>query len=405
MTARDTVAGSGALGRAADMLEDLGRELKQPAPADTAAPTTSASPPPTQPPPKPLPVEVHPPEPGPVQALSDIVSPVLHPLATAGLIVIFVVFILLQREDLRNRMIRLAGAHDIQRTTAAIDDAAHRLSRLYLAQLGLNAAFGTFIAIGCWLIGLPSPVLWGMIAGVMRFVPYVGAVIAALFPVTLAVAVDPGWSMVVWTALLFAIGEPLVGHVIEPLLFGRSTGLSPVAVVAAAAFWTWLWGPIGLVLATPLTVCLVVLGRHVETLQFLDVMFGSTPALSPPEVFYQRMLASDPIEAADQAEEMLEEATLDEYYDTVAIPGLLLAQADLSRGALDDERVASVLAAVVELVDDLGEPPPGDGRAKDRRTPRPSCASAGATGSMRLPRPCLPTLWRKAGCRGRARRA
>ena len=173
----------------------------------------------------------------------------------------------------------------------------------------------------------------------MRFVPYVGAVIAALFPLTLALAVDPGWTMVGWTMALFAIGEPVVGHVVEPLLFGRSTGLSPVAVVTAAAFWTWLWGPIGLVLATPLTVCLVVLGRHVETLQFLDVMFGSTPPLSPQEVFYQRMLARDPIEAADQAEEFIEEASLARYYDEVAVPGLLLAQADLARGALDESRV------------------------------------------------------------------
>ncbi|MHB2169778.1 AI-2E family transporter [Alsobacter sp. R-9] len=388
ITARDTVAGTGALGRAAEMLENLGRELKQPAsepgpaatpaapPAAAPAPPAASSPPPSPPadipPAKPLPVEVHPPEAGPFQALSDIVSPILHPLATAGLIVIFVVFILLQREDLRNRLIRLAGSHDIQRTTAAIDDAAHRLSRLYLAQLGLNAAFGSVIALGCWLIGLPSPLLWGILAAVLRFVPYVGAVIAALFPLALAVAVDPGWSMVGWTLALFALGEPLVGHVIEPLLFGRSTGLSPVAVVMSAAFWTWLWGPVGLVLATPLTVCLVVLGRHVERLQFLDVMFGSTPALSPPEVFYQRMLARDPIEAADQAEDFLAEGhPVAAYYDGVAIPGLLLAQADLARGALDDTRVVCIREAVGDLVADLHDPDPDQAKAEEDQ-PAPS---------------------------------
>ena len=290
-----------------------------------------------------------------MQSLIDLISPVIHPLATTGLIVIFVVFILLQREDLRNRMIRLAGSHDIQRTTAAIDDAAHRLSRLYLVQLGLNTAFAVVISLGLWIIGIPSPILWGILAGVMRFVPYVGAFLSALFPLTLAIAVDPGWTMLLWTAALFVIVEPLVGHVVEPLLFGKTTGLSPIAVVISAAFWTWLWGPIGLLLATPLTVCLVVLGRHVEKLEFLDVMFGSTPALSPQEVFYQRMLASDPLEAADQAEEFLAENRLAAYYDEVALPGLKMAQADVSRGVLVDTRVESLRDAAVELVSDLSD--------------------------------------------------
>lgn len=246
-----------------------------------------------------MPVEVHAPDPGPLRQLIDLVTRIVHPLATVGLIVIFVVFILLKREDLRNRLIRLAGSHDIQRTTAAIDDAAHRLSKLYLAQLGLNAAFGCCIAIGLWFIGLPNPILWCILAAILRFVPYIGGFISAAFPLVLAVAVDPGWTMLAWTAALFLIGEPLVGHVLEPLFFGRSTGLSPVAVVISAAFWTWLWGPIGLVLATPLTVCLVVLGRHVERLAFQDVMFGNTPALWPPETFYRRMPARAPIEAKD----------------------------------------------------------------------------------------------------------
>jgi hypothetical protein len=140
------------------------------------------------------------------------------------------------------------------------------------------------------MIGVPSPVLWGILAAVLRFVPYIGAVISAVFPLTLAAAVDPGWSMLLWTAALFLVVEPVVGHVIEPLLYGHGTGLSPVAVVASATFWTVLWGPVGLVLATPLTICLVVLGRHVERLEFLDVMFGDRPALSSSELFYQRML-------------------------------------------------------------------------------------------------------------------
>ena len=245
------------------------------------------------------------------------------------------IFILLQREDLRNRFIKLAGSHDLQKTTAALDDAATRLSRLFLIQLALNTAFGIVIGAGLWIIGIPSPVLWGILAAVLRFVPYIGAVISAVFPLTLAAAVDPGWSMLLWTAALFLVVEPVVGHVIEPLLYGHSTGLSPVAVVASATFWTALWGPVGLVLATPLTICLVVLGRHVERFEFLDVMFGDRPALSPPELFYQRMLAEDPAEAVDKAEEFLKERPLSIYYDEVALPGLKLAQNDIARGALD----------------------------------------------------------------------
>jgi predicted PurR-regulated permease PerM len=353
LAARGMLAGRGSLERAADMLQDLGRELKNQPAGGADAPTAGTPPPPR--PSQPMPVEVHQPEPGPLRSMADLVSPIVHPLATVGLIVIFVVFILLQREDLRNRLIRLAGSHDIQRTTAAIDDAAHRLSKLYLAQLGLNAGFGACIGIGLWLIGLPNPILWGVLAAVLRFVPYIGGFISAAFPLTLAIAVDPGWTMFAWTAALFLIGEPLVGHVLEPLFFGRSTGLSPVAVVISAAFWTWLWGPVGLVLATPLTVCLVVLGRHVERLAFLDVMFGSTPALSPPETFYQRMLARDPIEAADQAEDYLADNTLAAYYDDVALPGLRMAQEDRRRGALEDERVVAVRDAVADLVEDLTE--------------------------------------------------
>lgn len=268
---------------------------------------------------------------------------------------IFVIFILIQREDLRNRLIRLAGARDLQRTTAALDDAAAPLSRLFLTQIAVNGAFGIVIGLGLWAIGIPSPILWGILAAILRFVPYVGAVIAAAFPLILAVAVDPGWSLLVWTAALFVVVEPLVGHGIEPLVYGRSTGLSPVAVVVAATFWTDLWGPIGLVLATPMTVCLVVLGRYVEKLHFLDVMFGDRPALTPAEIFYQRMLAGDPTEAAEKAEQFLKERSLASYYDQVALPGLRLAQNDADRGALLLERQAKLRDSVQELVADLTE--------------------------------------------------
>jgi len=354
---RDTTAGRGTLERASGMLKDLSKELDKPKEAATALGAGAS---PKAAPPKPVPVEVLQPDPGALQSLQSLISPLLHPLATTGIIVIFVIFILLQREDLRNRLIRLAGSHDLQRTTAALDDAASRLSRLFLIQLLVNGSFGIVIGIGLWLIGVPSAILWGILAGVLRFVPYIGAFIAAAFPLALALAVDPTWSMLLWTVALFVVVEPVVGHVIEPMVYGHSTGLSPVAVVASATFWTALWGPIGLVLATPLTVCLVVLGRHVERLEFLDVMFGDRPALSPPEIFYQRMLAGDPTEASEKAEEFLKERSLSSYYDEVALKGLQLAQVDAERGALDLERLTKIRDAVGEFVNNIseqGDPP------------------------------------------------
>jgi predicted PurR-regulated permease PerM len=246
---RQTTAGRGTLERASGMLKDLSKELDKP--KESASPSSPGLSPRSTAPTTPVPVEVRQPDPGALQALQALIAPLLHPLATTGIIIIFVIFILLQREDLRNRLIRLAGSRDLQRTTAALDDAARRLSRLFLFQLMLNGSFGIAIGIGLWLIGIPSAILWGILAAVLRFVPYIGAAIAAAFPLALAVAVDPGWSMLIWTLALFIVVEPIVGHVIEPMVAGRSTGLSPVAVVASATFWTALWGPIGLVLATP----------------------------------------------------------------------------------------------------------------------------------------------------------
>ena len=360
---RGATATSGTLERAADVLHDLGKELN---PLQTTiAPAPDA---------KPIPVEVRQPPPTALESIAALLSPLIHPLTTTGIIAIFVIFILLQREDLRNRLIKLAGSHDLQKTTAALDDAATRLSRLFLMQLAVNASFGVVIGVGLWIIGVPSPILWGILAAILRFVPYIGAVIAAVFPLALSAAVDPGWSMLLWTATLFVVVEPVVGHVIEPLLYGHSTGLSPVAVVASATFWTALWGPIGLILATPLTVCLVVLGRHVERLEFLDVMFGDRPALSPPEIFYQRMLAEDPAEAVEKAEEFLKERPLLTYYDEVALPGLKLAQNDLTRGALDRAQAEKIKATILEVVDNLAEH--NDGRPAGDTTHDPEAAAA-----------------------------
>jgi predicted PurR-regulated permease PerM len=266
---RGVAAGTGTLERASEVLQNLSREIDRPNITGPSPAAPSALP---MSPDRPIPVEVRQPDPGALQTLAALIAPLIHPLATTGIVVIFIIFILIQKQDLRNRLVRLAGSRDLQRTTAAIDDAGQRLSRLFLAQLALNAGFGLVIGTGLWFIGVPSAPLWGMLAMILRFVPYIGPPIAAIFPLILAAAVGTGWSMVIWTGALFLVVETIVGNAVEPVVCGHSTGLSPVAIIASATFWTWLWGPIGLILATPLSVCVVVLGRHVDRLKFLDVM-------------------------------------------------------------------------------------------------------------------------------------
>lgn len=345
---RGLAGGSGTLERASKVLKDLKTELQNsenPGRPDAADLTRK--------PDRPIPVEVKQPDPGALTTLAAIIAPLLSPLTTTGIVVIFVIFILMQRHDLRNRFVKLAGSQDIQRTTAALDEAGERLSKLFLTQIVFNAAFGVAIGIGLELIGIPSAPLWGLIAAIMRFVPYIGALISAIFPLILAAAVGSGWEMLLMTIALFGVLELIAGQVLEPLVYGHSTGLSPVAIVVSASFWTWLWGPVGLVLATPLTVCLVVVGRYIERLQFLEIMLGDQPPLTPPQLVYQRMLAGDPVEAAEQAHVFLKDASLEDYHDTILLNGLRLAAADSRLGHLDDERLERILATVAELTVDL----------------------------------------------------
>jgi predicted PurR-regulated permease PerM len=338
------------------VLKDLSSEISKP--SDSAGSTgvkAERTPSDTVRPQAPVLVEIWRPSTAPFQLVQDVVGPMLQPLATAAIVAVFLIFFLVQREDLRDRFIRLAGAHDLRRTTEALDDAGHRLSRYLLMQSVINASFGVWIGTGLWLIGVPNAILCGILATLLRFVPYIGAIVAAAFPAALAIAIDPGWSMLLWVLGLFLITEPLVGQIIEPWLYGRSTGLSGVAVLVAAAFWTLLWGPIGLLLSTPLTMCLVVLGRHVEGLQFLVVLLGDQPALAPEQSFYQRVLADDPDEAAHQAEDFLKRHPLSVYYDQVAIKGLALAQVDVNRGTLDHERRVRVKAAIDDIIYNLSD--------------------------------------------------
>ncbi len=250
-------------------------------------------------------------------------------------------------------------------------------------QSAINASVGVLVGTGLWVIGVPNPALWGILTMLLRFVPYIGSIIAAAFPAALAVAVDPGWATMFWVAGLFLAVELVTGYVIEPWLYGHSTGLSGVAVLVAAAFWTLLWGPVGLLLSTPLTMCLVVLGRHVEHLRFLEVLLGDQPPLAPEESFYQHMLADDPDEAAHLAEAFLKDKPLSAYYDEVAIRGLALAQLDVNRGALDHARRVRIKEAVDWVIDDLSD-----------HTDAPAqTVEEGATGLAALP-PALAPDWR-----------
>lgn len=340
---------SSAIEKATGKLRELGEEIGKGetnagAVSDGALPRT-----------KPLLVEVQPPPPTALESISNLVHPLLSPLATTGLVILFLLFILLRREDLRDRFLRLAGTGDLQRTTAALDDAGQRLSKFFLMQTLLNVGFGIVIAAGLGVIGVPHAALWGILAGLMRFVPFIGIFIAAFFPIVLAAAADPGWTTVIWTVGLFVIAEPIAGQVIEPVLYGHHTGLSPVAIVVATLFWALLWGPIGLLLATPLTVCLVVLGKHIDALNFIDVLLGDEPALEVEERFYQRLLAADATEASDLSEQQLKSTSLSEYYDTVPMKALVLAQRDAGRGKLSQEKQLEICDTMEDVVDAMKE--------------------------------------------------
>jgi predicted PurR-regulated permease PerM len=379
---RDSMLNGGTFQRMSRFLGDVKEQISG---TQTDQPIASIS---NQP--KPAPVEIVQPPPGPTEVIRRLAEPLLDPLTTFGLIVLFVLFFLLERETLRDRMIRLAGSHDLGRTTEAINDAARRLSRYFLVQTALNALFGTLVAVGLTVIGVPNPILWGILGMLLRFVPYVGAWIAAALPIAISFSVDPGWSMTLWTGALFLVIEPMIGQVLEPLVYGRSTGVTPVAVIVSATFWTWLWGPVGLLLSTPLAVCLGVLGRHIESLQFLGIMIGDEPPLTPAQSFYQRTLSGSTNEAIDEVEQCLKQGKdlIACYQDTV-LEAMLLASIDRRRGVLDDgnveqinEVVRSILAEFTEYEQPssaMQQPTEVSGHRQPKRTPSPfaSCGQDG----------------------------
>ena len=356
---RETTAESQVLKKAGDVLADLETQLERPAVGPAASQLSEgqvslgeAQVGKEQ---KPIPVEIRVPAPTGLDIYRSIAGTVLPPLLTAGIIFLFVVFILLEREDLRDRLIRLFGGSDLRRATSTMSEAATRLSHYFLRQVLVNAAYGTFIGIALWAIGMPSPIAWGILAMVMRFVPYVGSYIAAALPVLIAAAIDPGWTLVLMVLALFVVGEFTMGQVVEPLIYGRGTGVTPLAVIVSAVFWAWLWGPLGLIIATPMTVCLAVLGRHVEGLRFFDVLLGDRPALSPAQSFYRHALIGDASNATYQAELALKDQGLLSYLDEVALGGLGYAERDLARGVLDPEQTDRIGQTVAEILENLDE--------------------------------------------------
>jgi predicted PurR-regulated permease PerM len=312
----------------------------------------------------PLPVAVVQPTPSPIQRLSSILGLALSPLGTAGLVIIFTLFMLLQREDLRDRLIRLIGYGQLNLTTQALDDAAARISRYLLMQAIVNGTYGIAIALGLWVIGrtaghndpgFPNVVLWGLLCAVLRFIPYIGPWLASAFPVLISLAVYKGFGVFAWTVSLFVIVELFSNNVMEPVLYGASTGMSTVAILVSAVFWTWLWGPIGLLMATPLTVCLVVLGKYVPQLSFLDIILGDEPVLAPHERVYQRWLAMDQEEVVELVTGFLGEKSLEEIYDQILMPALGLAEQDRHKGNLDEARREFIRRSLRELIDELGD--------------------------------------------------
>lgn len=312
----------------------------------------------------PIPVQVAAPPSNFVQDLRELLGPLAEPAETAAIVIILTLFMLVKREDLRNRAIRLAGRGSLNLMTQALDDAGQRLSRYLLMQCLVNAGYGIVFGLALYLLGVPHALLWAVFAGILRFVPYIGAPLAAALPVAMALAVFPGWHKALLAFAIFVVLELLVSNLLEPLLYGAHTGISSLAILVAAVFWATLWGPVGLVLSTPLTVCLMVLGRHVPQLSFLEVLLGDEPVLLPHQSFYQRLLALDQEEARAIAESYLKENSLESLYESVIVPALKLAELDHHTDGLDDFTRSFTFQTVRELIEDLGDQYEEDLRAR-----------------------------------------
>ena len=337
------------LSNATNAVAELSNEISaaSEAGADKKAERTSGA--------RPIPVQVAQPPSNAPQYLRAVIGPLTGVFETSAMVIVFTLFMLVKREDLRNRVIRLAGGGRLNVVTQALDDASRRLSHYLLLQVMVNTTYGGIFAIGAYWIGIPHALLWGVLAGLLRFVPYVGSLIAAAFPMSMALAVFPGWHQVGLIFGLFVILEVVVSNVVEPWLYGAHTGVSSLAILVAAVFWTILWGPLGLILSTPLTVCLILMGRYVPQLSFLEVLLGDEPVIPVEAHFYQRLLAMDQDEARDIAEVYLKEKPIGNFYDSVLIPALALAEQDRHLNSLDTATASFVSQSTRELIEELGE--------------------------------------------------
>ena len=317
------------------ILEELGRELSTEEATDR---------------PQPLEVQVLEPRPSAIEMLRLMLIPILKPLGTALVVIVFVVFMLMKREELRDKLIRLIGPHRITITTEALDEATLRVSRYLLMQTMINGGQGFVVGLFLYIIGVPNAALWGILSMFLRFIPYLGPWMAALMPITLSFIVFDTWTQPLITILMFASVELLTNNVFEPWLLGASTGVSSMALIVAAVFWTWLWGAPGLLLSTPLTVCLVVIGKYIPQLSFLHVLLAAEQVLAPDERLYQRLLAADMKEADRVLRDELKEKTLDETGQTLLLPALRLIERDYQLGALDEQRYEFVIERMKEVI-------------------------------------------------------
>lgn len=284
----------------------------------------------------------------------DELGGVLAPLMTCFLTVVFTFFVLLQREDLRNRVIRLTGQGHLHLMTQAMNDASLRISRYFSLQLLVNTSYGLIIFAALKIVGLPHALMFGTLAALFRFVPYVGAPIAALLPTALSLAVFPGWTKASLILATFFCLEVVTANYVEPRLYGKHTGLSSLAIIIAATFWTLIWGPVGLILSVPLTVCLVVVGRHVPNLEFLMVLLGDQPVIPPSVCYYQRLLARDEREAGEVLDGFFKDNSLVDLYDSVIVPALSMSEQDRHQRDLDEATVGFIHQTTKDLVDELG---------------------------------------------------
>jgi predicted PurR-regulated permease PerM len=301
----------------------------------------------------PLRVEIQEPRESPQKVIAQFFSSVWGPLETTGIVLVVLVFILLEHEPLRDRFIRLAGSADLRATTTAINDAGERLSRYFAAQFAVNFGVGLTVWIGLVALSFPQALLWAALTAVLRFVPYIGTTLAAASAAVFAAAVVPGWDLMIMTVALYLVVETIAGQVVEPLFYGHTTGLSPLSVVVGAIFWTWLWGPVGLVVSTPLTLCLLVAGRHVKALAFLDILLGDAHALTMPQRFYQRALSGDADEIIAAARSFLKRKSFATYCDKVLMRAMLLAGQDVEMGILSHKEQLKVRTAILTVIETL----------------------------------------------------